>query len=87
MKNLGLTKQFSGLPEFMLELFSVSRQAKKARKKNEACQCRIRLLWWSDRMRRHVLKSPPGFFLPVQAGLFLNFRDACILHHEIDHKY
>ena len=50
-KNLGLTEQLSGLPEFMLELFSIGRQAKKTRKNYKTRQRRVNFLWWNDRMR------------------------------------
>src|SRR3989344_5250216 len=60
-KNLGLTEQLSGLPEFMLELFRVYRQAKKTRKNNKTRQCRVNFLWWNDRMWRNT-PPPPCFY-------------------------
>lgn len=60
-KNLGFTKLLSGLSEFMLELFSVSRQAKKARKNNQTRQRRVNFPWWNDRMWRNT-PPPPCFY-------------------------
>ena len=61
-KNFGLTEQLSGLPEFMLELFYIGRQAKKACKNNQTRQRRINFLRWNDRMRRNF---PCSFLLKL----------------------
>ena len=50
-QNLGLTEQLSGLSEFMLELFSIGRQAKKTRKNYKTRQRRVNFPWRNDRMR------------------------------------
>jgi hypothetical protein len=54
----------------MLELFSVSRQAKKARKNDQAIQCRVSFLWRNDRMRRNFL-----LLLPLEAYLLFMWTD------------
>jgi hypothetical protein len=54
----------------MLELFSVSRQAKKARKNDQAIQRRVSFLWRNDRMRRNFL-----LLLPLEAYLLFIYED------------